>query len=237
MKVLLVEDSQSLQRSLSVGLRNSGMLVDQAFDGNEARAFMEIGGYDAIVLDLMIPGIDGLSLLKGMRRQGDETHVLILSARDGVDERIAGLDAGADDYLVKPFSFEELMSRLRAILRRNRQNPGMKMLDDRLYHGTLVLDTAMRTVSVADAELVLTPSEIRLLEVLLRHQGRLFSHEQLINRVYSIEREVTPNALEAHISTLRRKLRSAGLPNLIETRRGFGYLIPPLDNPSSQWNG
>ena len=224
MKVLLVEDSESLQRSLGAGLGRSGFVLDQARDGYEAQAFLQAGGYDVVVLDLMIPGIDGFELLARLRRRGDATFVLILSARDRIEDRVRGLDLGADDYLVKPFAFDELVSRLRALARRERV-PGQGG-DKTLRHGALVLDTVARSVSWEGQVLALTPSELTLLEVLLRRPDQVFTHDQLIDRVYPSERAVTRNALEAHVSTLRRKLRAAGAPSLIETRRGFGYLVP-----------
>lgn len=221
MKILLVEDSESLQRTLGSGLRNSGFTLDQAFDGTDASAFIEHGIYDVIVLDLMIPGIDGLELLARLRRRGDRTFVLILSARDGIEDRVRGLDLGADDYLVKPFSFDELVSRLHALGRRDR--PGDESIDSRLTAGELALDARTGIVSWRDTELPLTRHEATLLEVLLRRRGQVFSHDQLIDRVYPSDRVVTRNALEAHVSSLRRKLRDAGVPSLIQTRRGFGY--------------
>ena len=221
-KILLVEDSESLQRTLGRGLANSGFVLDQARDGHIAREFLDRGGYDVIVLDLMIPGIDGLALLARLRRRGDRTFVLILSARDRIEDRVRGLDLGADDYLVKPFAFDELVSRLRALGRRERPD---RTADAILRHASLALDTNRRELTSDGRHVPLTPSELTLLETLLRRPDRVFTHDQLIERVYPAERDVTRNALEAHVSTLRRKLRSAGVSSLIETRRGFGYLV------------
>ena len=222
-KVLLVEDSESLQRSLGIGLVNSGFVLDRARDGYEARAFLDAGGHDVVVLDLMIPGIDGFELLARMRRRGDATPVLVLSARDRVEDRVRGLDLGADDYLVKPFAFDELVSRLRALGRRAR--PEVPLAEPVLRHGALALDTHARRASWAGRELALTPSELTLLETLLRGAGRVHTHEHLIGRVYPSGHAVGRNALEAHVSTLRRKLRAAGAPRVVETRRGFGYVV------------
>ena len=224
MKLLLVEDSVSLQRSLGEGLRESGFVLDQAYDGDVAQAFLDEGGYDIVVLDLMIPGTDGLTLLSRLRRRRDRTFVLILSALDRIEDRVRGLDLGADDYLVKPFAFEELLSRLRALERRDR--PSDQSVDAVIRRDDLALDTVARTVRWQDQTIALTPSELALLEVLLRRPNRVFTHDELISRVYSAEREVTRNALEAHVSTLRRKLRAAGVPSFIETRRGLGYVVP-----------
>ena len=226
MKILLVEDSETLQRTLGAGLRNSGFAVDQALDGHAADAFLVNGGYDAVVLDLMIPGLDGLEVLARLRRRADPVYVLILSAKDRIEDRVRGLDLGADDYLVKPFAFEELVSRLRALARRDR--PAGAPVDSRLEHGGLTLDITSGRADWRGEDLALTRHEFALLEALLRRRGQTFSHDQLIERVYESDREITRNALEAHVSTLRKKLRDAGTPPLIETRRGFGYSIRAL---------
>jgi len=223
-KILLVEDSVSLQRSLGTGLVNSGFVVDQAFDGEEAQCFISARGHDLIVLDLMIPKIDGLTLLERLRREGDLTPVLILSAMDRAEDRIKGLDLGADDYLIKPFSFEELVSRIRAVTRRREANPDRR-IGALLTAGDLALDTRTRSASWRGTPLPLTPHEQGLLELLLRRRGQVFSHDALIDRLYSSDHHVTHNAIEAHVSTLRRKLREAGVDDLVRTRRGFGYFI------------
>lgn len=223
MKVLLVEDSHRLQRSLGAGLRNSGYVLDQAFDGDQAWGFLHESSYDIVILDLMIPGIDGLSLLSRLRQAGNTCQVLILSAKDTTEERIIGLDAGADDYLVKPFSFDELLSRLRALGRRIRS-------EDTSLSSTLLLDGVSvdlkdRIVIYEGRQIVLTPSEFNILALLSQRRGQLFSHDQLIDRLYDSTSDVTRNAIEAHVSALRRKLRAAGAPGLVENRRGFGYFI------------
>jgi len=224
MKLLLVEDSHSLQRSLSAGLRNSGMTVDQAFDGMEADSFLCTNTYDVILLDLMLPKLDGLTVLKRLRDRRDYTFVLILSAKDEVQDRTMGLDLGADDYLIKPFSFDELVSRLRALYRRSGENTGSGA--STLEFGNVSIDTSNRTVSVDTVPLLLTPSEYRVIELLAFRRGQTFSHDQLIERLYQSEKDVTRNAVEAHVSSLRKKLRSKGSVELIKTRRGFGYYIP-----------
>lgn len=224
MKLLLVEDSHSLQRSLSAGLRNSGMTVDQAFDGMEADSFLCTNTYDVILLDLMLPKIDGLTVLKRLRNRRDNTFVLILSAKDEVQDRTRGLDLGADDYLIKPFSFDELVSRLRALYRRSGENAGSGT--STLEFGNVSIDTSNRTVSIDAVPLLLTPSEYKVLELLAFRRGQTFSHDQLIERLYQSEKDVTRNAVEAHVSALRKKLRSQGSIELIKTRRGFGYYIP-----------
>lgn len=223
MKLLLVEDSHRLQRSLGAGLRNSGYVLDQAFDGDQAWAFLRDSDYDIVVLDLMIPGIDGLTLLSRLRQAGNTCQVIILSARDTTEDRITGLDAGADDYLVKPFSFDELLSRLRALGRRTRTTE--TSLNSTLQLNGVDVDLKERIVTFDGQQIVLTPSEFNILALLAQRRGQLFTHDQLIDRLYDATSDVTRNAIEAHVSALRRKLRAAGAPALVENRRGFGYFI------------
>lgn len=223
MKILLVEDSHKLQRSLGTGLLSSGFAVDQAYDGLEASGFLASNEYDCIVLDLMIPKIDGLELLRRLRAQRNNTHVLILSAKDQVDDRIRGLDLGADDYLVKPFSFDELVSRIRAVTRRLRKDE--RGATTVIQIESVSIDTVAKTVMVEGEFIAVTPHEYALVELLSRRRGQVFSHDQLIDRVYKSDHDVTRNAIEAHVSSLRRKLKAAGVKELISTRRGFGYYI------------
>ena len=223
MKLLLVEDSHRLQRSLGAGLRNSGYVLDQAFDGDQAWAFLCDSDYDIVVLDLMIPGIDGLTLLSRLRQAGKTCQVIILSARDTTEDRITGLDAGADDYLVKPFSFDELLSRLRALGRRTRTTE--TSLNSTLQLNGVDVDLKERIVTFDGQQIVLTPSEFNILALLAQRRGQLFTHDQLIDRLYDATSDVTRNAIEAHVSALRRKLRAVAAPALVENRRGFGYFI------------
>jgi len=220
MKLLLVEDSQRLQRSLSTGLKKHGFTVDQAFDGEQALAYTAVNQYDAIILDLMLPKIDGLTVLSTLRNEGKDCHVLILSAKDQTEDRVRGLDLGADDYLVKPFAFNELVSRLHALDRRRSgvKNPVIEI-------DGIKVDSVTRQVFFDDQPVALTPHEYQLLEFLARRRGRVFSHDQLIDQLYDACSYVTRNAVEAHVSALRKRLNLAGAPNLIKTRRGFGYLI------------
>ena len=220
MKILLVEDSERLQRSLTSGLQKHGFTVDQAFDGEEALAYIAVNEYQAIILDLMLPKLDGLSLLSRLRNDGNDCHVLILSANDQTEDRIRGLDLGADDYLVKPFSFDELVSRLRAL---NRRRCGVKQ--PVIEIDGVKIDSVARQVSFAETAVMLTPHEYRLLEFMAQRRGRVYSHDQLIDRLYDANSYVTRNAVEAHISALRKRLKAAGAPSLVKTRRGFGYLI------------
>jgi DNA-binding response OmpR family regulator len=220
MKLLLVEDSERLQRSLSTGLKKHGFTVDQAFDGEQALSYTAINQYDAIVLDLMLPKIDGLTVLSKIRREGKDCHVLILSANDQTEDRVRGLDLGADDYLVKPFAFSELVSRLGAL---NRRRSGVK--NPMIEIEGVKIDSVARQVVFDDQPIALTPHEYQVLEFLARRRGRVFSHDQLIDQLYDAGSYVTRNAVEAHISSLRKRLHSAGAPKLVKTRRGFGYLV------------
>jgi DNA-binding response OmpR family regulator len=220
MKLLLVEDSERLQRSLSTGLKKHGFTLDQAFDGEQALAYTAVNQYDAIILDLMLPKIDGLTVLSTLRREGKDYHVLILSANDQTEDRVRGLDLGADDYLVKPFAFDELISRLQAL---NRRRSGVK--NPVVEIDGVRVDSVAQQVVFNDQSLGLTPHEYQLLEFLARRRGRVYSHDQLIDQLYNANSYVTRNAVEAHISSLRKRLNLAGAPNLIKTRRGFGYLI------------
>ena len=220
MKILLVEDSKRLQRSISIGLTDLGHIVDQAFDGAQALEFTSIYDYDVIVLDLMLPKIDGLSVLSKIRESRIATRVLILSAMDQTSDRIRGLDIGADDYLVKPFSFNELLSRINALFRRRASidSPVIEI-------GDLYIDSAKREIRFAGKLINVTPFEFSLVEYLGKRRGTVHSQQQLIDRLYNASTCVTKNALEAHISELRKRLKGNGVPPLITTRRGFGYLI------------
>lgn len=220
MKLLLVEDSERLQRSLSTGLKKHGFTLDQAFDGEQALAYTAVNQYDAIILDLMLPKIDGLTVLSTLRSEGKDCHVLILSANDQTEDRVRGLDLGADDYLVKPFAFDELISRLQAL---NRRRSGVK--NPVVEIDGVKVDSVAQQVIFDDQPLGLTPHEYQLLEFLARRRGRVYSHDQLIDQLYDANSYVTRNAVEAHVSSLRKRLSSAGAPNLIKTRRGFGYLV------------
>lgn len=220
MRLLLVEDSARLRKSLTEGLSRSGFAVDSAADGKAGLAHALAADYDVVILDLMLPELDGLSVLRQLRDTGRNGPVLILSARDQVADRIRGLELGADDYLIKPFAFDELNARLQALVRRRyeRRNPVIKI-------GTIELNTALHRARFADTDLALTPNEMALFELLALRRGRVVSLVSLADHLYAGDNAVTPNAIEAHISALRRKLRAVGEPLLIQTRRGFGYYI------------
>ena len=220
MRVLLVEDSASLCNSIRHGLERVGYAVDTVSDGNQAGAYIASGLHDVIVLDLMLPGRDGLTLLKEMRAAGNQTHVLILSAMGQVEDRIGGLELGADDYLIKPFAFNELKARVDALVRRRYQDKRPL-----LALGELRIDTAIREVCWRSAPLPLTANEYTALEALVRHQGQVLSRAQLIERTRDGNSEISDNAVEVLICGLRRKLAAAGAPAMIHTRRGFGYYV------------
>jgi len=220
MKILVIEDSQRLRRSLGQGLKHAGYAVDLAEDGSEGLEFLATYEYDVIVLDLMLPGMSGLEVLQRLRENGSDVHVLILSARDQVEDRVRGLEVGADDYLVKPFAFDELCARIQALVRRRHQ-----VKNPRLEIGPLVLDTARREV-IRDGESVhLTPSEYALLEFLVVRAGRVFSQNQLLEQLYRSDSEVSSNVVEVLISGLRKKIQRPDEPSIIRTRRGHGYLV------------
>ena len=220
MKLLIIEDSQSLLRSLGVGLRKMGHAVDLVADGAEGFDYARLNDYDVIVLDLMLPSMDGLTVLQRLRAGGRQTHILILSAKDQVDDRIRGLRLGADDYLVKPFSFDELCARLQALVRRQHgdKNPEIAV-------GGIVLNTAVRAVSRDGQQMNLTPAEYSIFERLALNRGRLLSKEQLIDAIHDSDSCPGPNVIEVLICTLRKKIGCEGEGSIVKTRRGHGYFI------------
>jgi len=221
MKLLLTEDSQRLRATLVHGLQGAGFTVDAAADGLEARGLLQAYDYDLVVLDLMLPRLDGIGVLRGLPARGRRPRVLVLSARDQVGDRVEALNAGADDYLVKPFSFDELLARLHALARRPQEAQ-----PDVLELGALRLDPRARQARVDGAPLPLTPREFALLALLLRHRGRAFSRAGILERLAGSDADVSDRSVEVLVHGLRRKLDAAGLPGLVETRRGAGYLIP-----------
>ncbi len=220
MRVLIVEDSQPLAEALARGLGAEGYACDLARDGERALAFLDGVDYDLVVLDLMLPGIDGLDVLRTIRGRDDATRVLVLSARDQVGDRVTALDAGADDYLVKPFAFDELLARLRALKRRP-----LERAEPLLRHNGIELDPRTRCVRLGAALVDLTPKEFALLELLLRERGRVLSRTQIFERLYDGASGTSDKAVEVILSTLRAKLARHGVGNPIETRRGFGYVV------------
>lgn len=221
LNVLIVEDSARLRDSLGRGLTASGFTVDSVENGAAACQHLDAYQYELIVLDLGLPGVDGLSVLRHIQGRSTRPRVLVLSARDQITDRVDALNRGADDYMVKPFSFDELVARLHALARRSTeaQTP-------QLTAGVLALDPATRTVQVQDSLLTLTPREFSLLELLLRHRGRAFSRSEILERLSGFESNASDRSVEVLVFGLRRKLEHAGAGGLVHTRRGFGYLIP-----------
>ncbi len=220
MRLLLIEDSERLRRSLAAGLRHAGYAVDLAADGVEGLWYATENEYDVIVLDLMLPGLDGLSLLGKLRASGRQTHVLILSARDLVEDRVRGLDLGADDYLAKPFSFDELRARIQALVRRayGSKSPVVRL-------GEMEVDLAARRVRRGDEILDVTPREFAVLELLLRRRGEVVTRREFWEHLYEFDAESSSNVLDVLIYSLRSKLGPRGRESLIQTRRGTGYMI------------
>jgi two-component system, OmpR family, response regulator len=216
MRVLVAEDEGDLARTLRKTLVEEGYAVDLAHDGEAALAKAAAVPYDAIVLDVMMPARDGLEVLTAMRRRGARTPVLLLTARDTLDDKVLGLDAGADDYLTKPFALVELLARLRALIRRTAPHP-----DTELSLGPLRLDTAARTVSRDGEVIELTGREYAILELLARHKGTVVTRSAIYEHVYDEHEDTLSNVIDVFIAALRRKVG----PDIIRTRRGHGYVI------------
>jgi DNA-binding response OmpR family regulator len=220
MRLLLVEDSKRLQEAVGTGLRKAGYAVDIAGDGEEGLWYAESNEYDVIVLDLMLPVLDGLSALQRLRHQGISTHVLILTAKDTVEDRVRGLQMGADDYLVKPFAFEELLARVHALTRRAH---GVKT--SRIAIDEMTIDLAARRVERNGNAIALTPREYALLEFLALRRGQVVTRTEIENHIYDCRAEPMSNVVDTAIYALRRKIDAPGGPSLIRTRRGMGYVL------------
>jgi len=220
MRLLLVEDYVPLQKAVAKGLREAGHAVDVAGDGEEGLWYATRNDYDVVVLDLMLPKVDGLTILRRLRAQGRATHVLILTAKDTVADRVQGLDLGADDYLVKPFAFEELLARVRALARRAycAKNPSLEV-------GDLRVETASQRVWRGKEEIQFTPREYALLEYLAMRAGEVVSRTDIWEHVYEFNSEADSNVVDVYIGYLRRKMGRAGKPPLIRTIRGRGYIL------------
>ena len=219
MRVLLVEDDRRIASDVGRALKAAGYVVETVSDGEEAWFRGDTEDYGAIILDLRLPGMDGLSVLKRWRANGRSTPVLILTARGSWAERVDGIDAGADDYLPKPFRMEELLARLRSIIRRSAGHASSVVTS-----GDLILDERQMKVSVRGVPIALSPLEYRLVAYLLLHRGRVVSQHELDENVYGQGEEHDSNALEVLIGRVRKKLGT----ELIETRRGFGYIVPEM---------
>lgn len=220
MRILVVDDSERVRNTLATGLHARGMAVETAADGAEALTLLNGLAFDAMVLDLMMPRVDGMQVLRTVRAKRARPRILVLSARDQVQDRVDALNLGADDYLVKPFAFEELMARLQALARRSFDDASPE-----LACGRLRLDTASKLARVDETVVSLTPKEYALLELLVRRRGHVMSRSVIFGRLYESDSTASDTVIEVLMSTLRAKLARAGLPGLIETRRGFGYVV------------
>ncbi len=220
MRILLIEDYLPLVRSIAQGLREAGYAVDTATDGVTGLEHAEATSYDALILDLMLPKLDGLTLLERIRKQHNATPVLVLTARDGVGDRVRGLDLGADDYLVKPFAFEELLARVRAIIRRRYQSSASTILID-----DLEIDTTARSVRRRGIPIALSAREYALLEYLAARRGQVVSRAEIWDHVYDFASDPSSNVVDVYIGYLRKKLEQVEGPKLIHTRRGQGYVL------------
>ena len=219
MRVLLVEDDGMIAQGLQTAMRQGGFAVDWMRDGLSAAAALKTAAFDVMLLDLGLPHRDGIDVLRELRKRGDKTPVIILTARDEIQHRIAGLDAGADDYVVKPFDLDEVMARMRSVLRRATGRG-----DSTIQHGDLCLDLAARTIERSGTPVGLSAHEYSVLEALLQRPGAVLSRSQLEDRLYGWDEQIGSNAVEVYIHGLRRKLGS----DVIRTLRGVGYFVPKV---------
>lgn len=220
MRLLVVEDEIHLQDIIKKRLVKAGYSVDACGDGQEALDYLRLSPYDAVILDIMLPGLSGIEVLKTVRREGNHVPVLFLTARDGIEDRVEGLDCGADDYLVKPFAFEELLARIRVMLRRNSETP-----TDELVLADLKVDVRSRAVTRAGKNVELSGKEFSMLEYLMRNQGRVLSREQIEQHVWDFDYEGGSNMVDVYIRYLRKKLDEGYDQKLIHTVRGTGYVM------------
>ena len=226
MRVLIVEDDRRLVRLIAQVLEEEHFTVDVAYDGDTGVDLALRGAYDVAILDWMLPGRDGLAVCRAIRSAGLRCAVLMLTARSQIEDHVAGLDTGADDYLVKPFAFEELVARVRALGRRFLVVPGDP---SELRRGDLVLDLRAHTARRGDRALNLTTTEWNLLEYLMRHPGQVLTREQILNAVWPLDADVLPSLVDVYVSYLRRKIHLPGRPCPIQTVRGVGYRLEAVD--------
>ena len=224
MRVLVVEDEKDLNRVITRKLKAEGYSVDSCFDGAEALDYMEMTPYDVIVMDIMMPEKNGYQVLKEMREKGNRSPVLFLTARDALEDRVKGLDLGADDYLVKPFHFEELMARIRVMLRRNQGS-----VSNRLALADLTLDCDTHEVRRGEKRIELSAKEFSILEYMLRNKGIVLSREKLETHIWNYEYQGASNMIDVYIRYLRLKIDKEFEPKLIHTVRGVGYVLREVD--------
>lgn len=228
MRILLVEDNERLAGFVSRGLRSEGFASDAIHTGLDAAAALDSVSYDAVVLDLGLPDIDGLRMIGDLRRKGNSIPILVMTARDGLDDRVKGLNAGADDYLLKPFAMAELVARLRAMLRRAPQ-----AVTTVLRRGNLSFDITSREVDVGGRIIPISRRELAVLECLMRRYGHVVPRSVLEESVYGFDDDVSPNSIEVAVSRLRKSLRSVDAEIQILTLRGVGYVLKGLDGEDS----
>ena len=220
MRILVVEDERDLNRVISKRLESEGYSVDSCFDGEEALDFIDVGEFDAIIMDIMMPRINGIEVLKQMRSRNNTTPVLLLTARDGIGDRVNGLDAGADDYLIKPFAFEELLARIRVMTRKASGNS-----TNVFSAADLTMDLNSHTVVRGDVNINLSAKEFEILEYLLRNKGIVLSREKIESHVWNFDYSGGTNVVDVYIRYLRKKIDDEFEPKLIHTVRGCGYVL------------
>lgn len=221
MKLLIVEDKKSICQTVAKHLKDEGYTVDDCYDGIDALAYIEGTEYDAIILDIMLPGVDGITVLKTIRSKKIKTPVLLLTAKNSVEDKVKGLDSGADDYLTKPFSLEELSARIRVMIRRS----GVERIDHILTAGPLSLDTEKKTAFRDGRTITLTAKEYSILEYLLHNKGIVLSREKIMHHIWNYDYEGSSNIIDVYIRTLRKKVDADCERKIIQTVRGIGYVI------------
>jgi len=220
LRVLVVEDEKSLAGLIKSGLEEEKYSVDVAYDGEEGLLLAEHEGYDLIILDIMLPGIDGVELMKRLRKSGRDTPVLMLTARSSTEDKVEALNAGADDYLTKPFSFDELLARIKAILRRNH-----RVATNTIQIDTLTIDMHTHEVRRGEKRIELTAKEYSLLECLALNRNKVLSRDQIVRHIYSFDSELDSNVVDVMITRLRKKIDKDFEKKLIHTVRGVGYML------------
>ena len=220
MKILLAEDEVDLNNVVTRYLKKNGYSVDSVLGGEEALDYLEYGEYDLVILDIMMPKVDGFEVIRKLRNKGNHTSVLMLTARDSADDKVKGLDLGADDYIVKPFDFNELLARIRAVVRRKYGNSSNK-----LVIGDLILDTSEKSVTRAGKQIELTGKEYEVLEYLMQSKNRILSREQIKEHVWDFDYEGDSNIIDVLIKNIRKKIDVEAGKQIIYTKRGLGYVI------------
>lgn len=220
MKILLAEDEVDLNNVVTRYLKKNGYSVDSVLDGEEALDYLEYSEYDLVILDIMMPKVDGFEVIKKLRDKGNHTSVLMLTARDSADDKVKGLDLGADDYIVKPFDFNELMARIRAVVRRKYGHSSNK-----LVIGDLILDTSEKSVTRAGKQIELTGKEYEVLEYLMQSKNRILSRDQIKEHVWDFDYEGDSNIIDVLIKNIRKKIDIEAGKQIIYTKRGLGYVI------------